>query len=154
MSNELIIQALEPVLKRLPTLNLAEPANARAALEHEFPLSGTLGTTLRELSERGLKEGWLCNREGGGSRFSRVAKPDKGHGCSIDAVLLSGDGPWHKHTKGEINACLRWDGEPKFCGHAPGWAVFAPGSEHVPSVSGGTMLILYLLPDGAMEWKK
>ena len=154
MSNELLIQALEPVLKRLPSLNLTEVAAARATLEKEFPLTGALGAKLKELSERGLKEGWLCNREGGGSKFSRVAKPEKAHGYSIDAVLLSGDGPWHKHTKGEINVCLNWGGTPKFCGHGPGWAVFAPGSEHIPSVSGGSMLIFYLLPEGAMEWKK
>jgi hypothetical protein len=30
--------------------------------------------------------------------------------------------------------------------------VFAPDSVHVPAVTGGTMLILYLLPDGAVEW--
>ena len=45
-----------------------------------------------------------------------------------------------------------WDGEPSFDGCAPGWAVFAPDSVHVPEVLGGTMLILYLLPDGEVEW--
>ena len=33
-----------------------------------------------------------------------------------------------------------------------GGAVYGPGSEHVPAVTGGEMLILYLLPDGAIEW--
>ncbi len=98
--------------------------------------------------------GWLCDKGNEGSRFSRVAKAEKAMGFSVDAVLLSASGPWHRHTKGEANFCICLEGQPKFCGHGPGWAVFAPGSEHVPSVSGGTMLIFYLLPDGAVEWKK
>ncbi len=154
MSNDLIVRALEPVLARMADLDLSQPAAARAVLEAEFSLTGELGVALRGLAERGLAEGWLCGREAGGSKFSRVAKPEAAKGFSIDAVLLSGDGPWHKHTRGEVNACLNWGGAPRFCGHAPGWAVFAPGSEHVPGVSGGTMLIFYLLPGGAMEWKK
>ena len=28
-----------------------------------------------------------------------------------------------------------------------------PGSRHVPEVAGGRMLIVYFLPDGAMEWE-
>ncbi len=53
---------------------------------------------------------------------------------------------------GEINLMFRWSGEPVFDGCEPGWAVFPPGSEHVPGVTGGEMLILYLLPGGAVEW--
>jgi len=43
-------------------------------------------------------------------------------------------------------------GDPRFDGHPEGWAVYAPGSVHVPEVTGGEMLILYLLPEGAIEW--
>lgn len=148
-----IVSALEPVLKRLKTLNLADPA-AAAALEAEFSLSGPFGIELRKRAEAALQAGAICSREGGPSRFSRVAKPEAAQGYSVDAVLLWGDGPWHRHTNGEVNCMLAWEGTPTFCGHGPGWAVFAPGSAHVPSVQGGKMLIFYLLPGGAMEWKK
>ena len=33
-----------------------------------------------------------------------------------------------------------------------GWVVESPGSEHVPTVEGGRMLIVYLLPEGAIEF--
>ncbi|CAG0995160.1 hypothetical protein PLCT2_02706 [Planctomycetaceae bacterium] len=154
MSNEVIIGALGPVLQRLKSVDLSTPQAAREALGREFGPDSTPIKHLRNLGEIGLREGWLCDKGAPGSKFSRVAKPEKAMGFSIDAVLLSAEGPWHKHTKGEVNYCIAIDGEPKFCGIEPGWAVFAPGSEHVPSVSGGTMLIFYLLPQGAVEWKK
>ena len=153
MSHADLLAALEPVLKRLKTLDLADPA-AAAALEVEFPMAGAFGAGLRKAAEAALQSGAICSREGGPSRFSRVAKPEAAHGFSVDAVLLWGDGPWHRHTNGEVNCMLGWEGAPEFCGHRPGWVVFPPGSAHVPSVTGGKMLIFYLLPGGAMEWKK
>ncbi|MSR62967.1 MAG: DUF4863 family protein [Planctomycetes bacterium] len=30
--------------------------------------------------------------------------------------------------------------------------MFPPASQHVPSVAGGTMLIVYLLPQGVLEF--
>ena len=44
------------------------------------------------------------------------------------------------------------DGSPTFEGEPPGWVVLEPGSTHVPTVAGGTMLIVYLLPHGEMEF--
>lgn len=154
MSNQSIIDLLSPVLSRIATLDLADAAAARQALAQEFPPGSELFREIATLGESGLKQGWLCNKEAGGSRFSRVAKPEAAQGCSVDAVLLSGDGPWHKHLKGEVNLLLAVEGKPKFCGHEPGWAVFEPGSQHVPSVTGGKMLIFYMLPEGAVEWKR
>ncbi|MBX3459911.1 MAG: DUF4863 family protein [Planctomycetes bacterium] len=152
MSNDTIIAALKPVLAHLKALDLADTQTARESLAQQFPPGGELFSALRALADSGLREGWLCGREAGPSRFSRVAKPEKGDGYSIDAVLLWGDGPKHKHLKGEVNCMLALEGAPKFCGFEPGWAVFAPGSAHVPSVQGGKMLIFYMLPDGAVEW--
>jgi hypothetical protein len=154
MSNEQVVDALAPVLERLNALDLTNPSAARETLEREFPLNGPLGKKLRELTTAGLNAGWLCAKAAGDSKVSRVAKPDAAKGYSIDAVMLWGDGPWHKHTKGEVNALIALEGTPEFCGFKEGWAVFAPGSQHVPSVKGGKMLILYMLPDGAVEWKK
>lgn len=154
MSIESLIDALAPVLNRLPSLDLTEPGAAIEMLNMEYPLHTEFGDRLRELAKQGVEAGWLCDREMGDSKFSRVAKPEAGNGYSIDAVLLWGDGPWHKHTKGEVNCMIAWEGEPEFCGFKEGWAVFPPGSQHVPSVKGGKMMIFYMLPEGAVEWKK
>jgi hypothetical protein len=152
MPEPTLIELLTPVLQRCAELDLADAAGSREILEQEFPLSGDWAGPLREHALLGLKQGWLCNREAGGARFSRVAKAGAAQGFSIDAVLLSGDGPPHRHTRGEVNCLLPLEGTPVFCGHGPGWAVFPPGSEHVPSVRNGSMLIFYMLPDGAIEW--
>ncbi len=154
MANEVIITLLTPLLKRLKSIDLSSPETARDQLNLEYGLQSVLGERLRILGELGIKEGWLCDKGSEGSKFSRVAKAEKALGYSIDAVLLSGGGPWHKHLKGEVNFCVALKGSPKFCGFGPGWVVFAPGSEHVPTVTDGTMLIFYLLPEGAVEWKK
>ncbi len=154
MPNQDVIDTLAPVLARLKDTLLVNPVAAEEILAAEFPPDGPLFSRLKQLGTAGLAEGWLCNKEGGPSRFSRVAKPEAASGFSIDAVYLWGDGPWHKHTKGEVNALIAIEGEPTFCGFGPGWAVFEPGSQHIPSVKGGKMLIFYLLPDGAVEWKK
>lgn len=154
MNNDTIIDALTPVLERLNMLDITDADAAKQALDTEFPVRGEFGDNLRALARQGMEEEWLCNREGGPSMFSRVAKPDAGKGYSIDAVFMWGDGPWHKHTKGEVNCLLAFEGDPEFCGIKEGWAVFEPGSQHVPSVKGGKMMIFYMLPEGAVEWKK
>ena len=59
-----------------------------------------------------------------------------------------------KSDGGEVNYCVALEGEPRFDGHAPGWVVMPPGSGHVPTVSGGRMLIVYLLPKGQIEFTK
>ena len=153
MSNQSVIDLLAPVIARVRELNLDDPDGARVVLNTDYPADGKLLAGLAQLATAGLAEGWLCNKESGGTRFSRVAKPEAAHGFSIDAVLLSSDGPAHRHTRGEVNCLLPLEGAPKFCGIKPPWAVFAPGSRHVPSVAGGKMLIFYMLPGGAIEWK-
>ena len=43
-------------------------------------------------------------------------------------------------------------GAATFDGRGAGWLVYEPGSAHVPTVSGGRALVLYLLPQGAIEF--
>jgi hypothetical protein len=40
----------------------------------------------------------------------------------------------------------RFDGMPR------GWCVFEPGSDHRPTVTHGQALVLYMLPDGKIEF--
>ncbi len=44
--------------------------------------------------------------------------------------------------------------EARFDGGAAGWCVYGPGSAHHPTVTGGEALVLYLLPDGEIEFTK
>ena len=61
-------------------------------------------------------------------------------------------GPHHVHTQGEIGMIMPIDGAPRFDGIDLGWYVYAAGSDHWPTVAGGTAYVLYFLPDGAIEF--
>jgi hypothetical protein len=145
--------ALAPVLEAVAGLDLDDPAAARAALAHRFPLDGADLASVRAQVEQGLEEGWLVPRENGAIRFGRVAKATpETHDTVIDAVLMHGPGPGHTHPAGEVDLCFALDGAPTFDGNPPGWTVYGPDSWHVPTVSGGTMVILYFLPGGAIRF--
>ena len=120
---------------------------------------GPGSTTYRELKagcEAGVAEGWLCNREGGGIRYGRIFKPaDDLHGFSVDVVDMADiAGPHHVHPNGEIDLIMPLDGDARFDGRPAGWLVCPPGSAHRPTVSQGRALVLYLLPQGAIEFTK
>jgi hypothetical protein len=155
MSNDDVLFHMEPLLTLCRNLDFHDPEEAEAWLAEAFPADGPAMQAVFELCARGVKEGWLCNRGEGGVRYSRVAKPSgPEQTCSLDAVLLSGPGPGHRHPRGEVDLCFAWEGEPSFDGRPPGWVVYPEDSTHVPTVTGGTMLIFYILPDGAIEWAK
>lgn len=155
MSANLLLDTLKPILDHLGTLDLTDPEAARESLTSAFPLDSPPVVKARELFRRGVDEGWLCDREAGGARFSRLAKASaETRDFSIDAVRLAGPGVWHRHTGGEIDLCFAEEGGARFDGRPEGWVVFGPGSDHVPTVTGGGMDILYFLPGGAMEWKR
>ena len=42
----------------------------------------------------------------------------------------------------------------EFDGHGAGWVVYGPDSAHHPTVTNGKALVLYLLPDGAIDFTK
>jgi Domain of unknown function (DUF4863) len=116
-------------------------------------------TTVREVlaaCRGGIAEGWMCNREAGGIRYGRVVKPSPAtHGFSVDVVEMNDVvGPHHRHPNGEVDLVMPLEGDARFDGHGAGWVVYGPGSAHRPTVSGGKALVLYLLPDGAIEFTK
>ena len=125
-------------------------------LEAEFPVSGAIFQDIFEACQAGIKAGWMCAREAGGIKYGRVLKPSAAtDGFSVDVVEMDEvAGPHHRHPKGEIDMIMPLAGAPKFDGHGRGWFVYGPGSEHRPTVSGGLALVLYLLPDGAIEFTK
>ncbi|KTT17590.1 DUF4863 family protein [Pseudacidovorax intermedius] len=112
---------------------------------------------LKASCEEGVAQGWLCEREGGGIRYGRVFKADDAlHRFSVDVVDMQDiAGPHHVHPNGEIDLIMPLaDSRAAFDGRPAGWCVYPPGSAHRPTVSDGRALVLYLLPEGRIEFTK
>lgn len=149
-----MIEVFHPLLEAAHGLDLADPPAAEAELERRFPVQGDAAAALNAELVRLLETGRIAQRGEPPVRWGRVAKASAATGgFSIDVVHMSGAGPRHRHPQGEIDWCLALEREPRFDGRAPGWVVLAPGSVHVPTVSGGTMLVVYLLPGGEIEFR-
>jgi len=106
--------------------------------------------------EAGVAAGWLCNREGAGIRYGRIFKPaDDLHGFSVDVVDMQDlAGPHHSHPLGEIDLIMPIEGDARFDDRPAGWVVYPPRSAHHPTVSQGRALVLYLLPQGKIEFTR
>jgi hypothetical protein len=109
---------------------------------------------LRAACEAGVAQGWLANREGGGLKYGRIFKPaDDLHGFSVDVVDMQDmAGPHHVHPLGEIDLIMPMDPQARFDDRPAGWLVCPPGSAHCPTVSQGRALVLYLLPQGRIDF--
>ncbi|MDB5744589.1 MAG: hypothetical protein JWR68_2904 [Polaromonas sp.] len=119
---------------------------------------GADSATYRQLKQTcmaGVAQGWLCEREGGGIRYGRIFKPaDDLHGFSVDVVDMQDiAGPHHAHPNGEIDLIMPLD-DALFDGRPAGWLVYPPGSAHRPTVTSGRALVLYLLPQGSIEFTR
>lgn len=123
-------------------------------LNSRFPPDGPLLSELQLLCRQGCIEGWLCAREQGGIKFGRPVRPGTAtHGFSVDVVEMNDIvGPHHRHPHGEIDLVMPFDDGALFDGAGKGWKAYAPNSAHRPTVSGGKALVLYLLPEGAIEF--
>jgi hypothetical protein len=125
-------------------------------LNAEHGPASPLYQTLKAACQTGVAEGWLCEREGGGLRYGRIFKPTPElHGFSVDVVDMKDlAGPHHAHPTGEIDLIMPIEGEALFDGHPAGWLVCPPGSAHRPTVSQGRALVLYLLPEGRIDFTR
>jgi hypothetical protein len=118
---------------------------------------GVASASYRQLKAaciQGAAEGWLCKYEGGGLRYGRIFKPaDDLHGFSVDVVDMKDvAGPHHVHPEGEIDLIMPLDEGALFDGRPAGWMVTPAGSAHRPTVTQGRALVLYLLPNGRIEF--
>ena len=129
-------------------------AELDAWLNREYGAASATFEALAASCRAGVAEGWLCNREGGGIRYGRIFKPaPELHGFSVDVVDMKDiAGPHHTHPKGEIDLIVPIDAEARFDGRPAGWLVCPPGSAHRPTVSHGRALVLYLLPEGRIDF--
>ncbi len=127
-----------------------------AHLNAAFPAGGDTFETIRRACEAAVAAGWMCNRGEAPRRYGRVIKPGPAtHGFSVDVVDIDdAEGPHHRHPTGEIDMIMPVAGDARFDGRGAGWLVYGPGTAHVPTVSGGEALVLYLLPEGAIEFTK
>jgi Domain of unknown function (DUF4863) len=125
-------------------------------LNRLFPADGREAQALFDACQAAIAAGWMCNREAQGIRYGRVLKPgDETHGFSVDVVdMETVVGPHHQHPNGEIDLVMPLTPHAQFDGRAAGWLVYGRGSAHKPTVTHGRALVLYLLPDGAIEFIK
>lgn len=125
-----------------------------AELNRAMPQGSSTYEQLFSACRAAVQAGWMCNREAGGIKFGRVVKhgPDT-HGFSVDVVDMDQVvGPHHSHPNGEIDLIMPLSPNAKFDGRGAGWRVYGPGSAHSPTVSEGRALVLYLLPDGKIDF--
>jgi len=125
-------------------------------MDANFPPGGEAFDDLATLCRQGIDEGWLCNCEQGGIRFGRIIKPGPdSNGFSVDVVQMQDiAGPYHGHPNGEIDMIIPESADAEFDGQGQGWLVYEGETEHYPTVSGGKAIVLYLLPDGAIDFTR
>jgi len=143
-----------------PVTELAQDKPFDQKLEGElnaaFPAGGPAFKGIFRACNSAIEAGWMCKREEGGIKFGRVIRPGTGtHGFSVDVVEMKDTkGPHHRHPNGEIDMIMPITPTAKFDGRGAGWLVYGPDSDHYPTVSEGRALVLYLLPQGAIEFTR
>lgn len=123
-------------------------------LERRFPPEGAEFRAVEAACHQAIAAGWMCTQGGGGRRFGRVIEPGpQTANLSVDVVDLTDIvGPHHRHPKGEICMVMPQTPGARFDGKGAGWKAYPPGSAHRPTVTAGRALVLYLLPDGEIEF--
>lgn len=154
MSVEALREQLAVVTDKLAGLPLDKAMES--SLNEEFGAGSDVYQELVRLCREGVAEGWLCDREAGGIGFGRIFKPSEElQGFSVDVVNMNDIvGPHHAHPNGEVDLIMPEDDAAEFDGHGAGWLVYSAGSQHSPTVNGGRALVLYLLPDGKIEFTR
>ncbi|MGJ7491082.1 DUF4863 family protein [Variovorax sp. ZT4R33] len=125
-------------------------------LNEQHGASSQTYAQLKSACIEGVADGWLCEREGGGIRYGRPFKPEDAlQRFSVDVVDMANlAGPHHTHPNGEIDLIMPIEGDATFDGRPAGWCVYPPGSAHHPTVGNGRALILYLLPEGQIQFTR
>ena len=141
-----------------PIARFAQGRALDAGLERElnlkFPPGDEVFQRICEACHAGIAAGWMCAQGDAKRRFGRIFEAGEAtHGFSVDVVDITDlVGNHHRHPTGEIDMIMPVSPEAKFDGRGAGWLVYAAGTGHRPTVTDGRALILYLLPDGKIEW--
>ncbi|MBO31604.1 MAG: DUF4863 domain-containing protein [Rhodospirillaceae bacterium] len=122
-----------------------------AELNEKYPPESNIFNSIRGACDQAIADGWMCNQEHRGIKFGRIINDLDGF--SVDVVEMNNVvGPHHRHPKGEINMIMPIEGDAKFDDNGEGWFVYGPDTAHRPTVTDGNAIVLYLLPDGEIEF--
>ena len=129
-------------------------AELAAELNRRFPHNGDLFNSIEAACHEAIADGWMCAQGAAGRRFGRVIEAgEETGGLSVDVVDLTDIvGPHHRHPTGEICMIMPVTESARFDDNPRGWCVFEPGSDHRPTVTDGEALVLYMLPQGRIEF--
>jgi len=147
-----MIETFLPLCRAAQSVDLGAD-DATAQLNERFAYESEEGQAFVEAFKALKEAGEVADRGELPVEWGRVSKAsEETLGFSLDVVHMNGAGPDHVHPTGEASFCVPLEGEPEFEGTRTGWHVLPPGSRHIPEVKGGRMLIVYLLPNGEMEF--
>ena len=143
---------MQPVTETIAQTGIT--ADLEVNVNTAFPPGAELFRTVELACHVAIDAGWMCCQGGEGRRFGRVVEPSSDtDDLSIDVVDLTDiAGPHHRHPTGEVCMVMPVSKDARFDGHGAGWCVNLPGTAHHPTVSGGRALVLYLLPEGRIEF--
>ena len=112
---------------------------------------------MQRLLRIGIDEQWAAYVEIDGPDYKRgrlCSENSSTHEFVVESAKLRNvKGNYHRHPLGEINMIQPVDPDGKFCGFGKGWKVFAPDTSHFPTVTGGLVTFLFLLPKGKIEYR-
>jgi hypothetical protein len=136
--------------------NLPLDKNLQQMLNEKFPFDSEIFKNIENACHAGIQSGDLCVNEYGGIKFGRAIKEcSELNQFSVDLVDMTDVvGPHHSHPHGEIDLIMPITQEAKFDGHGAGWLVYESNSAHKPTVIKGRALVLYLLPNGSIEFTR
>jgi hypothetical protein len=152
MNTEQFVALLKPVTQAIAEGPVDRELEDR--LNAAFPADGETFETIEAACHAAIAAGWMCTEGEGNRRFGRVVEPSaETDDLSVDVVDMTDlRGGHHKHPTGEVLMIMPQDEGAQFDRRGKGWLVYGPGTAHRPTVRGGRALVLYLLPDGKIEW--
>ena len=150
------VDSLQKLLKPVTDFVSGQVVDATLAeqLNRRFPHTDGVFTDIEAACHEAIADGWMCSQGTAGRRFGRIIEPStETGGLSVDVVDLENIvGPHHRHPTGEICMIMPVTRGARFDGKPRGWCVFEPGSDHRPTVTDGEALVLYMLPEGRIEF--
>lgn len=149
-----LIAKLEKLIAFIGDSPLDEALQTR--LNTEFGPHTQAFQEMNRLLRTGIEENWACYNiiDGNDYRRGRLGvASDSVHEFVIESARLKDvKGNFHTHPLGEINMIQPVDPDGQFCGSGEGWKVFAAGTSHYPTVTGGACTFIFLLPKGEIKY--
>ncbi len=143
---------LQPVIGKIAGKPVDD--NLATELNRRFPHGSDVYEAIETGCHEAISDGWMCSEGAEGRRFGRVIEASEETAMlSVDVVDLKDIvGPHHRHPTGEICMVMPVTAGALFDGKGRGWCVYEPGSDHRPTVTNGEALVLYMLPEGSIEF--